>query len=58
MFTMDQKYKQRLMAEFPGEMRYKELFVLNIPDDYKYINAELVDEILRAIEPILAENAE
>ena len=55
---MEQKHKQRLRAEFPGEMRYKELFVLNNPDDYKYIDAELVDEILRAIEPILAENAE
>ena len=56
--VMEQKHKQRLVAEYPGEMRYKELHVLDIPDNYKFMDAELIDEIIAMVDPILTQNAE
>lgn len=55
--VMEQKHKQRLMAEYPGEMRFKELHVLDIPDNYKFMDPELVEEITAAVEPILTQTA-
>jgi len=55
--VMEQKHKQRLMAEYPGEMRFKEVHVLDIPDNYKFMDPELVEEIASAVEPILTQNA-
>ena len=54
--VMEQKHKQRLVAQFPGEMRYKELHVLDIPDNYKFMDAELVDEITASVDPILTQS--
>ncbi len=33
--VMEEKHKQRLVTQFPREMRYKDLHVLDIPDKYK-----------------------
>jgi len=57
-FVMEQKHKQRLVAEFPGEMRYKKLHVLDIPDDYQFMDADLIVEIRNAVDPILTENSQ
>ena len=55
--VMEEKHKQRLMAQYPGEMRFKELHVLDILDNYKFMDAELIGEITDAVEPILTSNA-
>ena len=55
--VMEQKHKQRLMAEFPGEMRFKELHVLDIPDNYRFMDPELINELVAAVDPILTQNA-
>jgi len=55
--VMEQKHKQRLVAEYPGEMRFKEVRVLDIPDNYKFMAPELVEEIRGAVDPILEEFA-
>ena len=55
--VMEQQHKQRLMAEYPGEMRFKELHVLDIPDNYKFMDAELITEITAAVEPSLTNYA-
>ena len=44
--VMEYKHKSRIMADFRDEVRYKALHVLDIPDDYKYMDPELV-ELLR-----------
>ncbi|EAQ79739.1 low molecular weight protein tyrosine phosphatase family protein [Blastopirellula marina] len=56
-FVMEQKQKQRLLVEFPHEMRFQEIHVLDIPDDYKFMDPELVAEILAAVDPILTRDA-
>ena len=50
------EHKRRLLAEYPGEMRFKPLHVLDIPDNYRFMDTELIDEIRTAVEPILAED--
>ena len=45
--VMEDKHKSRLRADFRGELTHKTLHVLDIPDDYKFMDPELV-EILRA----------
>ena len=44
-FVMEQKHKDRLVARFTRLLEHKRLFVLDIPDIYKYMDPELVDEI-------------
>ncbi len=51
--VMEQKHKQKLMAAFPGEMKFKTLHVLDIPDDYQYMDPELVEGIRSTVDPLL-----
>ena len=54
--VMEQKHKSRIMADFRDEVRYKALHVLDIPDDYKYMDPELVELLRERAAPyILAE---
>lgn len=55
--VMEQKHKQRLVAEYPAEIRYKKLHVLDIPDNFKFMDPELIDEIKAAVEPLLTKNS-
>lgn len=40
--VMEEKHKSRLRAEFRDELRYKALHVLDIPDEYRFMDSELV----------------
>lgn len=53
-FVMEDKHKQRLQSEYPSEVRYKELHVLDIPDNYQFMDPELIIEITESVDPILA----
>jgi predicted protein tyrosine phosphatase len=54
--VMEPKHKERLLAQYPGEMRFKEIHVLDIPDNYRYMDPELVLAITAAVDPILTQN--
>jgi predicted protein tyrosine phosphatase len=41
--VMEQKHKQRLMAEHRQAMTHKRLHVPDIPDDYRYLDPELME---------------
>ena len=41
-FVMEQKHKQRLMSDFRQELNFKEVIVLDIPDDYQFMDPELI----------------
>lgn len=41
-FVMEEKHKQRLLANFSRSLQYKEIKVLNIPDDYGFMNKDLI----------------
>lgn len=51
--VMEQKHKSRLQAQFRDEVRYKALHVLDIPDDYRFMDEELVDLLLEKCWPLL-----
>ncbi len=45
-FAMEQKHKNRLKADFPRLMSHKTIHVLDIPDEYSFMDPELM-EILK-----------
>lgn len=52
-FVMEQKHKNRLKAAFPRALQYKPLAVLDIPDDYGYMDAELVVLLEQSVIPYI-----
>ena len=42
-FVMEKKHKQRLLAKFARLVEYKKIIVLDIPDDYQFMQPELVE---------------
>jgi predicted protein tyrosine phosphatase len=52
-FVMEEKHKSRLAAEFGSLLQHKALHVLDIPDEYKYMDPELVNELERSVGAIL-----
>ena len=52
-FVMEEKHKSRLMAEFGRIVEGKPVHVLDIPDEYKYMDPELVEELKRSVGSVL-----
>ena len=50
---MEEKHKSRLRAEFRQELNHKELHVLDIPDDYGFMDPELVEIMREKVEALL-----
>jgi predicted protein tyrosine phosphatase len=48
-FTMEKKHKNRLMAEYPRLLTYKQIYVLDIPDEYQYMDPELVEMLKESV---------
>jgi len=52
-FVMEYKHKDRLKAEYNRVLQYKKIIVLDIPDDYLYMDEELVEVLELSIEGYL-----
>jgi len=52
-FAMEKKHKQRLLENFPVETRKKKIVVLDIEDNYEYMDTELIEIIKTSVEPYL-----
>jgi len=52
-FAMEKKHKKRMLDKFPNETKNKQLIVLDIEDDYKYMDKELVEMIKISVDPYL-----
>jgi predicted protein tyrosine phosphatase len=50
---MEDKHKAQLMAEFGAEVRGTPVHVLDIPDEYRYMDPELVAQLREAVAGIL-----
>ncbi len=48
-FVMENKHKSRLKAQFNRLLEYKTLHVLDIPDEYQYMDEELVEILKDAV---------
>jgi predicted protein tyrosine phosphatase len=51
--VMEEKHLSRLRADFRGEVKHKDIHVLDIPDDYQFMDPELVDLIRDTVEPMV-----
>lgn len=52
-FVMEEKHKSRLMASFRDVIDARPVHVLDIPDDYKYMDPALVEELQSSVAGIL-----
>ncbi len=52
-FVMEEKHKSRLVAEFTRLMEHKPVHVLDIPDEYKFMDPDLVEELEQSVGAIL-----
>ncbi|MBT2295281.1 low molecular weight protein tyrosine phosphatase family protein [Pseudomonas fluorescens] len=48
-FVMERKHEHRLRAEYARLLEHKRLHVLDIPDDYRFMDPELVDMLEREV---------
>lgn len=51
---MEDEHKSRLRAAFGHEINSKKLYVLDIPDDYRFMDPELVELIRERTQPYIA----
>lgn len=52
-FVMEKKHKERIKQRFATVVDEKELIVLDIPDEYQFMDEELVDLIKLSVLPYL-----
>jgi len=52
--VMEHEHKRRLREQFPELVHDLRIEVLDIPDDYEFMNPELVTLIRERVEPLLA----
>jgi predicted protein tyrosine phosphatase len=49
-FVMEKKHKNRLNAEFTKLLNHKGIQIMDIPDDYQYMDSELVEIIQQTVD--------
>lgn len=49
-FVMEKKHKVRIIEKFGHDIKERPIIVLDIPDEYKFMDAELVEEIKAKVE--------
>jgi protein-tyrosine phosphatase len=52
-FAMEKRHKQRIVQNFPSDTDTKRIVVLDIPDEYQYMDEELIETIKLSVEPYL-----
>lgn len=52
-FVMEKKHRKRIEEKFPNEISDKTLVVLDIEDEYKFMDKELMDMIKISVDPYL-----
>ena len=52
-FVMEKKHKLRLLYKFPNEIANKNMVILDIEDEYKFMDEELIGMIRISVDPYL-----
>lgn len=52
-FVMEQKHKQNIKEKFPRQLQHKKVIVLDIPDDYHYMDEDLIELLKDTVPPYL-----
>ena len=53
--AMEDEHVARLRRGFPQEMAEADVFVLDVPDDFRFMDPELVEELRAAVDPLIEE---
>lgn len=56
-FVMENHHKEKIMQQFPNECNHLEIVTLEIPDEYKYMDKELIEEIRDSVSCYIPEKA-
>jgi len=51
--VMEYKHKSQLKSRFPGELQILTVHVLDIPDEYRFMDPELVTCIRESVDSLL-----
>ena len=51
--VMEQKHKSRLMSEYRQDLKYKTIHVLDIPDDYRFMDEDLIEIIQGKVDKLV-----
>lgn len=51
--VMEDKHRQRIVAEYTRLVEHTPIHVLDIPDDYRYMDPELIEVLEQTVEPLL-----
>lgn len=52
-FVMEKQHRSKLQQRFKGPLKGKRVICLDVPDDYEYMQAELVALLERKVGPCL-----
>lgn len=52
-FAMEKRHKLRMQEKFPNETQHKQIIVLDIEDEYKFMDEELISEIQGKVDQCL-----
>lgn len=55
-FVMERRHRQAVQRRFPSALRGKRLVCLDIPDDYAYLQPELLRLLERKVGPFLRQD--
>jgi len=50
-FVMEKRHKQRLEERFERAIQDKKIIILNIKDNYQYMDAELIESLTISVKP-------
>lgn len=50
---MEKKHKHRVIAQFSRMLEHKPIYILDIPDEYQYMDHELVEELKEKVNTII-----
>ncbi len=52
-FVMEKKHKNRLVAQFTRMLDHKPIHILEIPDEYQFMDQELIEELEDKVSAII-----
>jgi len=52
-FVMEKNHKQRIIERYGASLENKEIIVLDIADDYQFMDPELIEIIKQSVSPYL-----
>lgn len=51
--VMEKKHKNRLVAQFTRMLDFKPIQILDIPDEYRFMDPELIEELKARVTPLI-----